>query len=326
MNTIISTFFNILGSILSPIFTPIFNSPVGKPIIKFLNHKKVVPIVFLAPFMIVFIVFKVYPVILAVIMSFQNFQGVQSQEWVGLANYENVFELVRFSQALTNTTVYTIGTLLILIPLPLVLAVLLDSGRIIGSTFFRTVIFLPALTSLVVAGTVFRLILAEEGFLNLALTSLFNVPPPRWLETADLALPSLILVATWRWTGINILYFNSGLVNIQQELYEAAAIDGASPWQMFWRITLPLLRPTTFFVVVLSIIGGYQVFVEPFILYTGGGGPGDGGLTLALLIYRTAFTSFNFGTAAAMGVILATIIFIFSLIQFRFFGVLKRED
>jgi arabinosaccharide transport system permease protein len=303
-----------------------FIKKILNPINLFLNHKKVVPIVFLAPFMIVFLIFKVYPVILAVIMSFQNFQGVQSQEWVGLANYENVFELVRFGQALTNTTVYTIGTLLILIPLPLVLAVLLDSGRVIQSTFFRTLIFLPALTSLVVAGTVFRLILAKNGFLNLALSSMTGIDPVRWLETSDMALPSLILVATWRWTGINILYFNSGLVNIQRELYEAAAIDGASPWQIFWRITLPLLRPTTFFVVVLSIIGGYQVFVEPFIIYSGGGGPGDGGLTLALLIYRTAFTSFNFGTAAAMGVVLATIIFIFSLIQFRFFGVLKKED
>jgi arabinosaccharide transport system permease protein len=276
--------------------------------------------------MTVFLVFKVYPVILAIIMSFQNFQGVQSQEWVGLSNYQNVFELVRFNQALTNTTVYTVGTLLILIPLPLVLAVLLDSGRVAKSTLFRTLIFLPALTSLVVAGTVFRLILAEEGFLNLFLTSVFNIPAPRWLETADLALPSLIIIATWRWTGINILYFNSGLVNIPRELYEAAAIDGATPIQMFWRITLPLLRPTTLFVVILSIIGGYQVFVEPFILYTGGGGPGDGALSMALLIYRTAFTSFNFGTAAAMGVILAAIIFVFSLIQFRFFGVFSRED
>ncbi|MBL8160576.1 MAG: sugar ABC transporter permease [Anaerolineae bacterium] len=276
--------------------------------------------------MIVFLVFKVYPVILAVIMSFQNFQGVKSQEWVGLTNYQNVFELVRFNQALANTTVYTIGTLLILIPLPLILAVLLDSGRVVQSTVFRTLIFLPALTSLVVAGTVFRLILAEDGFLNLLLSSTLGIRPLRWLETADLALPSLILVATWRWTGINILYFNSGLVNIPRELYEAAVIDGASPLQLFWRITLPLLRPTTLFVVVLSIIGGYQVFVEPFIIYNGGGGPGDGGLTMALLIYRTAFTSFNFGTAAAMGVILAAIIFVFSLIQFRYFGVFSRED
>ncbi len=263
---------------------------------------------------------------MAVTMSFQNFQGLQSQEWVGLTNYENVFKLVRFNQALVNTTIYTIGTLLILIPLPLVLAVLLDSRRVVQSTVFRTLIFLPALTSLVVAGTVFRLILAEGGFLNLFLSSAFDIEPLRWLEVSELALPSLILVAAWRWTGINILYFNAGLVNIPREFYEAAVIDGASAFQMFWRITLPLLRPTTLFVVVLSIIGGYQVFVEPFILYTGGGGPGDGGLTMALLIYRTAFTSFNFGTAAAMGVILAAIILVFSLIQFRFFGMSDRED
>ena len=290
------------------------------------NNKKVVPLVFLAPFLAVFLIFKVYPVILAIIMSFQDFQGITSQDWVGFSNYENVFELVRFSQALTNTTVYTIGTLLVLIPLPLILAVLLDSGRVVASTVFRVLIFLPALTSLVVAGTVFRLILAKDGFLNLFLEGTLGLERLRWLEVSEMALPSLILIATWRWTGINILYFNSGLVNIPQELYEAAAIDGASPWQMFWRITLPMLRPTTFFVVVLSIIGGYQVFVEPFILYTGGAGPGDGGLTLALLIYRTAFTSFHFGTAAAMGVILALIILVFSLIQFRFFGVLGQDE
>lgn len=276
--------------------------------------------------MTVFVIFKLYPVIMAVMMSFQNFQGIQSQEWVGLTNFQNVFNLVRFNQALANTTVYTIGTLLILIPLPLILAVLLDSGRIVQPTVFRTLIFLPALTSLVVAGTVFRLILAEGGFLNLFLSSTLGMKAQRWLEVSNLALPSLILVATWRWTGINILYFNAGLVNIPRELYEAAVIDGANTFQLFWRITLPLLRPTTLFVVVLSIIGGYQVFVEPFILYTGGGGPGDGGLTMALLIYRTAFTSFNFGTAAAMGVILAAIILVFSLIQFRFFGVFSTED
>ncbi|MCK6576491.1 MAG: sugar ABC transporter permease [Anaerolineae bacterium] len=276
--------------------------------------------------MTVFLIFKVYPVITAVIMSFQNFQGIQSQEWVGLTNYQNVFDLVRFNQALTNTTAYTLGTLLVLIPLPLILAVLLDSGRVVQSTVFRTLLFLPALTSLVVTGTIFRLMLAENGFINLFLEATLGVRPLRWLEIADLALPSLIVVATWRWTGINILYFNSGLVNIPRELYEAATIDGANVFQLFWSITLPLLRPTTLFVVVLSIIGGYQVFVEPFIVYNGGGGPGDSALSMALLIYRTAFTSFNFGTAAAMGVILAAIIFVFSLIQFRFFGVFRQED
>jgi arabinosaccharide transport system permease protein len=126
--------------------------------------------------MIIFLLFKVYPGILAFITSFQNFQGVQSQEFVGLQNYQNIFSLVRFSQTLGNTTLYTIGTILILIPLPLVLAVILDSGRVAKSTVFRILIFLPALTSLVVAGTAFRLILAKEGFLNSVFGTFSNAP------------------------------------------------------------------------------------------------------------------------------------------------------
>ena len=293
-------------------------------ILGFMNSRKVAPFVFLTPFMTIFLVFKVWPVIQAINMSFQRWQGMQSQTYVGLDNYERVFRLANFEKALTNTTLYTIGTLLVLIPLPLVLAVLLDSRRVMKATFFRAVIFLPALTSLVVAGTVFRLVLAREGFLNSAI-ELVGLPPSRWLEKANLALPSLILIATWRWTGINMLYFNAGLVNIPRELYDAASIDGASPLQTFWNVTLPLLKPTTLFVVVLSVIGGYQVFVEPFIIFDGGGGPGNSALSMAILIYRTGFTSFEFGTAAAMGVVLAAIILIVSLTQFRLFGTFEKE-
>jgi arabinosaccharide transport system permease protein len=296
-----------------------------REILSWLNNRKVAPFVFLAPFLILFVVFKLWPTVQAFSMSFQSFQGLESQTWVGLQNYNAVLENDRFFRALRNTTIYTIGTLLILIPLPLILAVLLDTGRVVMTTVFRVILFLPALTSLVVVGAVFRLILGKEGFLNSFLMTFAGVQPLRWLEVADLALPSLILLAAWRWTGINIVYFSSGLVNIPRELYEAASIDGASPLQMFWRITLPLLKPTTFFVLILSIIGGFQVFVEPFVLYTAGESPGDSALTVALLIYRTAFTSFQFGSAAAMGVVLALIIFCLSLIQFRFFGVLRKE-
>jgi arabinosaccharide transport system permease protein len=176
-----------------------------------------------------------------------------------------------------------------------------------------------------VVGSVFRLILGRDGFLNSALTTFLGIEPQRWLEVADLTLPSLILLAVWRWTGINIMYFNAGLVNIPKELHEAAAIDGANGRQIFWRVTLPLLRPTTMFVVIISIIGGYQVFVEPFILFVNGESPGNSALTIAVLIYRTAFLSFRFGPAAAMGVILALIIFALSLIQFRYFGAFKKE-
>lgn len=291
----------------------------------FLNNRKIAPFVFLAPFLVLFLTFKVWPVVQAINISFEKFEGVQNQSWVGLANYESLVSNPRFFSALRNTTVYTIGTLLILIPLPLILAVLLDSGRVFKSTVFRVILFLPALTSLVVVGAVFRLLLGRDGFLNTALNTFLGIQPLRWLEVADLTLPSLVILAVWRWTGINIMYFNAGLVNIPKTLYEAAAIDGANSFQMFWRITLPLLRPTTLFVVILSIIGGYQVFVEPFVLFTNGESPGNSALTIAVLIYRTAFLSFQFGPAAAMGVVLALIIFILSLIQFRFFGILKRE-
>ena len=292
----------------------------------FLNSRKVAPFVFLAPFLALFLLFKIWPVFQAVTISFEKFEGIDNQTWVGLQNYSTLFTNPRFFSALRNTTVYTIGILLVLIPLPLILAVLLDSGRVVKSTVFRVLLFLPSLTSLVVVGAVFRLILGRDGFLNSALTTFLGIESLRWLEVADLTLPSLVLLAVWRWTGINIMYFSAGLVNISKELYEAASIDGANPLQMFWRITLPLLKPTTFFVVILTIIGGFQVFVEPFVLFTNGESPGNSALTIAVLIYRTAFLSFQFGPAAAMGVVLALIIFALSLIQFRFFGVFKREN
>lgn len=293
----------------------------------FLTSQKVAPYVFLAPFMTLFVLFKVWPAVLAVDMSFQEAQGVRSETWtwVGLDNYTSIIGNERFQDALRVTTSYTLGTLAVLIPLPLVLAAMLDSGRVVKSTLFRVILFLPALTSLVVAGTVFRIILSRTGVLNAALETAFGIEPHRWLEVADLTLPSLIMIAAWRWTGINIIYFNSGLVNIPRELYEAASIDGANGIHIFFRITLPLLKPITLFVTILTIIGGYQVFVEPYVLYTAGNSPGNSGLTVALHIYRTAFQMFDLGRAAAMGVILALIICVISLVQFRFFGVFGKE-
>ena len=179
--------------------------------------------------------------------------------------------------------------------------------------------FIPALASLVVVSFIFRIVLAENGLLNSALGAL-GLPPQAWLTSASLAIPSLLIIATWRWVGVNMLYFNSGLVNISRELYEAAAIDGARATQMFRYITVPLLRPTIIFVLIISVIGGFQLFVEPFLLWPGGNSPSSGGLSMGLLIYRTAFTSFKFGDAAAMGVVLAFIILIVSLIVFRLAG------
>ena len=147
-----------------------------------------------------------------------------------------------------------------------------------------------------------------------------GLPPQAWLTTASLAIPSLLIIATWRWVGVNMLYFNSGLVNIARELYEAAAIDGAKGTQMFRHITVPLMRPTIMFVLIISVIGGFQLFVEPLLMWSGGNSPSNSGMSVALLIYRTAFTSFRFGDAAAMGVVLAFLILIVSLVAFRLVG------
>ena len=181
---------------------------------------------FLLPFMVVFVVFRVWPLIQAVEMSFQDVQGLQGNDWVGLENYQRIFANPQFMTAMVNTIVYTVMTLIILIPIPLALSALLDRGRTYKPLAWRIALFLPALASLVVVSFLFRVVLAEDGLLNTALSAL-GLPPQAWLTSASLAIPSLLIIATWRWVGVNMLYFNSGLVNISRELYEAAAIDGA---------------------------------------------------------------------------------------------------
>jgi arabinosaccharide transport system permease protein len=277
------------------------------------------PFVLLAPFLVVFVVFRLWPLAQAVEMSFQDVKALQGNDWVGLDNYSAIFENPRFMTAMSNTFVYTIMTLIILIPLPLALSALLDRGRTYKPMVWRISLFIPALASLVVASFIFRVILAEDGLLNTALMAL-GLSPQEWLTSATLAIPALLIIATWRWVGVNMLYFNSGLVNISRELYEAAAIDGSRGLQTFRHITVPLLRPTIIFVLIISVIGGFQLFVEPFLLWPGGNSPQSSGLSMALLIYRTAFTNFKFGEAAAMGIVLAFVILVVVLIVFRLAG------
>jgi arabinosaccharide transport system permease protein len=280
---------------------------------------RLAPFVFLLPFMTVFLVFRIWPLVQAVEMSFQDVQGLQGNDWVGLENYQSILANPQFMTAMSNTFVYTIMTLIILIPIPLALSAMLDRGRTYKPMAWRIALFVPALASLVVVSFLFRVILGENGLLNSFLSTL-GLSPQAWLTSASLAIPSLLIIATWRWVGVNMLYFNSGLVNISRELYEAAAIDGAHGRQMFWHISVPLLRPTIIFVLIISVIGGFQLFAESYLLWSGGNSPSGAGLSVGVLIYKTAFTSFKFGNAAAMGVVLAFVILIVSLIVFRLAG------
>lgn len=286
--------------------------------------RRIVPFVFLSPFLVMFALFRVWPIISAFHLSFQELKGIGTSTFVGVSNYVTLLSDRRFVSSFLTTSYYTAATLLTLIPIPLVLSVLLFQRNLPGRNLFRTLIFLPSLTSLVVVGTVFRLILADTGGLVNTFLGLFGVQPLRWLLVPSLAVPSLTILALWRWTGMNIVYFSSGLTTIPSEVYEAARLDGAEGFSLFRYITVPMIKPIIIFVITISIIGGYQVFVEPYILYPGGRTPGEAGLTVAVYLYRTAFRNFNMGYAAAIGVVLAGIIFAVSLVQFQASGFFKR--
>ena len=290
----------------------------------FWQRPTVVAIVFLLPFVALFAVFRVWAVAQAVALSFQRMEGVGVSEWVGLGNYQALLTDGTFYLALRNTALYTAGTLLILIPLPFVIAAVLHSGAVKRATVMRTIFFVPVLTSLVVVGVIFSLLLSRSGLVNVALASV-GLQPQAWLETRHLAIPAMLIMATWRWTGLNIVYFTTGLSNIPNDLYESASIDGATGIQKFWHLSVPLCKPIILFVTVLSLFTGFQLFVEPLILWGVSGGPGQGGLSIVLLLYRTAFTSFRLGYASAIGVSLALIIMVISLIQLKLFGFFKKD-
>jgi arabinosaccharide transport system permease protein len=292
----------------------------------FFHRRDVVPWVFLSPFIILFVVFKVYPVIYALYLSFVKFNTLGSPPtFVGLANYSQLLSDASFFKALRITTFYAGGDLLLLISIPLILAALLHSGWVRNAGFHRVILFLPALTSLVVATIVVRWMLQEQGIVN-SFLGLFGVPPRGWVEAGVYAVPIILVITLWRWAGVNIVYFQSGLNNIPKELFEAAAIDGASPLEAFYFVSLPLLRPIIIFVATITLIAGFQVFVEPYVLYSGGAGPGQNALTMSLYLYRAAFQNGSFGYASAIGIALALIIMVLTLVQLRFFGFFARED
>ena len=280
---------------------------------------------FLIPFIILFVVFRIWPIAYGLRLSLYDVKGLANQVYIGAGNYVELLQDPEFHLALSNSSYYTGAHLLPLLLIPMVLAILLFSSRTKGRNIYRTCLFLPVLTSLVVVGVVFRLILSEEGGLLNGLLQLFGLPARNWLLERKFAIPVLIGLATWRWTGVNIVYFLSGLATIPNELYEAASIDGASRLKQLFCITLPLLKPVFLFVLVISIIGGYQLFTEVYTLWNQGSSPGNSALTMVLFLYRNGFSYFKMGYASTIGVILALIIFLFTIVQFRIFGFFRKD-
>jgi multiple sugar transport system permease protein len=270
---------------------------------------------FLAPGLLLFAAFRVYPLLDGLWLSFTSARlGRPAVAWVGLANYWRLLDDTRFHVSLWNTAFYTAASTVPILAVPLVLAVALNRGAL--RTLLRSVFFFPFTLSVVTVGLTWLWLLDPVvGPFNYYLRTA-GLPARSWLADPATAMWAIILTTVWWVTGYYLVIYLAGLQDIPRELYEAAALDGASAWRSFWSITLPLLRPVLLFVFVTHIIGSFQIFGQVFVLTQGG--PGDGTRTVVQHLYETAFQNFfHFGAASAMAWVLFAVILVFSVIQFR---------
>lgn len=296
-----------------------------KSIKRILNSKGFVPYVMVVPFLFTFLVFFLYPILSAVHMSFQEVVGFGESQFVGLKNYKNLAN-PHYYAALSNSFRYTFWTIAILIPLPLLIAVMLNSKLTVGKNLFRSALFVPALTSVIVAGMFFRFAFGEQGTaLANQIAGIFGIEPLTWLQSRPTGMFALVVLCVWRWLGVNIIYYLSGLQTISTELYEAAEIDGANSLQKFLKITIPGLKPVTTYVVTISVYGGLAMFAETFAYWTYRS-PGDIGLTLVSYIYSAGFNNADFGMAAAIGITLLLLILAVNVIQLTLTGFFKKGE
>ena len=267
---------------------------------------------FTLPYVVFFAAFVAYPLVFSFVLLFHRWNVVTPMEWIGLKNFERLFSDPLFFKAIMNTLKF----LLIHIPLQMIvalgIAVLLNS-RLKFRGFFRAIFFLPVVVSGVVVTILWQQLYAfDSGLLNRMLTAVgFGRVP--WLIDPDMAMVSIALMATWKNVGIYIILFLVGLQDVPRELYESASIDGATRARQFFRITLPMLRPTFVVVIVLSTIGGFSLFIEPYVLT--GGGPMESTLSAVLYIYNQAFYFNHMGYAATLGFVFALIILGVVLLQ-----------
>lgn len=262
------------------------------------------------------VLFYFYPMIQAFWISLHTGAGV-NLNFAGLDNYRRLFNDQAFIRAMTNTFIFLIFQIPLMIILALMFSVVLNQKTLKFKGLFRTIVFLPAITSLVAYSLVFRYLFANNGVVNQVLMAINLVDSPiLWLGNPFWARVLIIIAITWRWTGYNMIFYLSALQNVDPSIYEAARIDGASAVQQFFKITIPMLRPVILFTSITSTIGTLQLFDEPMNLT--GGGPGNATTTLSQYIYNLSFEyTPNFGYASAVSYSIVVFVVVLSVIQFR---------
>src|SRR5690625_49334 len=268
---------------------------------------------FLTPQLIGLLAFSLIPLAFAIGLSFMSWDGFGDRSFVGLGNFIRQFTNAVFWKSLWNTVLYTVLYIPVGVTLSLILALALN--KIKAKEFYRIFFFMPVVTSSVSVGVIWMWLLnGDFGIINQFL-EVFGISGPQWLTNTKLVMISIVMLSVWWQLGFNMIIFLAGLQGISKSYYEAADIDGASGFQKFRHITLPMLSPTTFFVSIMAVITSFQVFDQAFVMTSGG--PAKASYTLVYHIYDLAFDRFQMGEASSVAVILFIIILIFTLIQFR---------
>jgi ABC-type sugar transport system permease subunit len=278
------------------------------------------PFLFISPFFLAYAVFGLYPMLYGFWLSLQK--GTSDYSFAGFSNYIFVLKDAFFWKSMWNGTQLAFGSLFIILPIALSVALLLNRPNISSKKgFFATFFFTPNITSAVAVGIIFKLLLERDsGVLN-HLLSFFGVVPIGWLKDPSWTMPALIILCTWKYLGINILYFLAGLQSVPKELIEAAKIDGAKPTQRLWYIILPLVRPIMTFVVFSTLLGSYGMFGEAFILAGSGFGPENSLVFPTSYLYDQAFRRLDFTYSSALGYVFTILMLIIGIIQLKLFNV-----
>jgi len=270
--------------------------------------------------MIFFLVFNIYPIVNGFYLSLTRYTLLKPPKFIGVANFIGLATDARFINAVKVTAGFILGTTLPKWVLSLALA-LLFKGRFRFKEIYKVLYFIPALLSGVVISLVWELLYDPLGLVNSFVEPIVGQSEIFWLANPGLAPFALMIVNNWAGIGFLMLIWLAGLVGIPTDFYDAAAIDGASKWQSFWHITLPLLKPTTIFVTVTSIIGSFQSFALQFVMTEGG--PNDATSTIALLVYNYGFRYFKMGQAAAMSIFMFAVIIGLTLLQMK---IMRAEE
>jgi multiple sugar transport system permease protein len=290
-----------------------------KPIRAWIDQEPISAWLYIAPAFILLIFFVFFPTLRLIIDSFFEWDGMGTRRFIAFENYRLLFSDGEFWQTIKNSFVFIIGSVPTGMAISLVMALLIQK-QVMGRGIFRTIFFAPVVTSLVAAGLIFVWLLNYDfGVLNLISDKLGLAKVP-WLVDEKYAMLSVVLMTIWKDAGFNMILFLAGLNGISQTYYEAARIDGASRLQMFWKITWPLLMPTTFFILVVRIIFSFRTFEQIFAMTKGG--PVGSTTVFVYYIYEKAFTYFEMGYASAATVLLLLIVLTLTFIQFK---VVKNE-